>query len=144
MSKMVELILCGCIVLMIGGSNSMADDTRAEDKSIELLQQHLCRDECYKKVRNLSRSSETGDGDRLHFIARPRTLSIGFPIPSFCSHFPNFRLCVTCAILIHPSDDPKQMLRCSLCKWIPLMCSSAIAGRASGTALADMHAYMKW
>lgn len=56
MSKLFELILCGCIVLIIGGSRihlALADDTMAEDKSIELLQQHLCRDECYKKVRNL-------------------------------------------------------------------------------------------
>lgn len=68
MSKLFEMILCGCIVLIIGGSIgdihlAMADDTMAEDKSIELLQQHLCRDECYKKVRNLSRSSEKGDAD---------------------------------------------------------------------------------
>lgn len=56
MSKIFELILCGCIVLIFGGSSihlALADDTMVEDKSIELLQQHLCRDECYKKVGNL-------------------------------------------------------------------------------------------
>lgn len=58
-TKALQLILCGCIVLVFGiidsGHNSaMARSTVSDDadKSVALLQQHLCRDECSKKVRN--------------------------------------------------------------------------------------------
>lgn len=54
-STALKSILCGCIVLVFGivddfsaMARSMADD----DKSVALLQQHLCRDECSKKVCN--------------------------------------------------------------------------------------------
>lgn len=50
-----ETILCGCIVLVfgivdIGHISVMARSTSAPDQSVALLQQHLCRDECSKKV----------------------------------------------------------------------------------------------
>lgn len=54
-STALKLILCGCIVLLFGhGFSAMARSTTTEaDKSVALLQQHLCRDECSKKVRNM-------------------------------------------------------------------------------------------
>lgn len=134
MSKILELILCGCIVLIIGGSSSggsgigillaMADDTMTEDKSIELLQQHLCRDECYKKVCNLCPTKLSVDS----ILSDENILSIRFPnpIPSLLI-FPSWY--ITC-LQIHmricirrACNDPKRiemMLRCRLCKWIPM------------------------
>lgn len=56
-SRALKSILCGCIVLLIGAIDgarfsAMARSTTTSDadKSIALLQQHLCRDECSKKV----------------------------------------------------------------------------------------------
>lgn len=54
-STALKSILCGCIVLLFcNGFSAMARSTTTEaDKSVALLQQHLCRDECSKKVRNM-------------------------------------------------------------------------------------------
>lgn len=54
-STAFKSILCGCIVLLFGnGFSAMARSTASEaDKSVALLQQHLCRDECSKKVCNM-------------------------------------------------------------------------------------------
>lgn len=54
----LETILCGCIVLVFGiidisRISVMARSTSEPDKSVALLQQHLCRDECSKKVCNI-------------------------------------------------------------------------------------------
>lgn len=54
-STALKMILCGCIVLMFGiidinRFSAMARSTSEADKSVALLQQHLCRDECSKKV----------------------------------------------------------------------------------------------
>lgn len=52
-STALKSILCGCIVLVFGivdNFSAMARSTADADKSVALLQQHLCRDECSKKV----------------------------------------------------------------------------------------------
>lgn len=54
-STAFKSILCGCIVLVFGivdVFSAIARSTADDDKSVALLQQHLCRDECGKKVCN--------------------------------------------------------------------------------------------
>lgn len=102
MSIILELILCGCIALIINGSRigvqfSMADGTMAEDKSIELLQQHLCRDECYKKVRNLCPSEPPEPGEPIKLYRTENTFDcalffshpIRMPVNDVAAHLPS-------------------------------------------------------